>query len=298
MGNTLPAIQEETQPLQVVKATRKSIREKIKVLATTNVRALLAKKAQRFHPRFHLRLSLPTNNNSLQTMLNFLHKNRTRISSLKKISVFLDVREIIPLLLTTVAIRPLIKTLGQRLSRLRNLEAAEIGSSHLDVFCIEETLIESLTKMKKITSLSLGVPDNQKKINFIAKKLINLKRITRLTLNFSVQNANIKPILNNLKCFLNLKILQVSLASCAVNSEIISKLAETIKKMRKLEYLIIHLEDTTVQDADVELLYEEIEEHPRMEYFKIYMDGCKNLSWWLRTKIYAKENFGEPTNRC
>ena len=216
---------------------------------------------------------------------------------MKKVSVFLDVTEIIPLLLTNISIRPLIKTLGQRLSRLRNLEAAEIGSSHLDAFCIEETLIESLTKMKKITSLSLGIPDNQKKINFIAKKLINLKRITRLNVNFSVKNANIKPILNNLKCFLRLEVLTVTLTSCTVTEEIISKLAETIRKMRKLEYLIIHLEDTRVKDPEIMLLYDVIENHPYIEYFKIYLDGCPNLSWWLRARIYAKGNFGE-TKRC
>lgn len=205
----------------------------------------------------------------------------------------MDVREILPLLMTTVPIKKIVKSLGRKLSKLRNLEKAEIGSSNMNAFGIEETLIESLTKMKKITSLTLGIPDNQNKINFIAKKLMYLKAITRLNLNFSVANVNIKPILNSLRYCSRLEVLRVNLEDCIINSEVIIKLAEVIRKMKKLEFLIIHLENTSVEDAEIKLLYETIETHKNLYYFKIYVDGCTELSWWLRARIYAKENFSD-----
>ena len=282
------------KPLATALKPCRSIPAKLKKFAKVNITAL-AKRGLKLHPRFHLKISLPENQGTLQTIVNFLNTNRMRIVSLKKLSVFLGADQIVPLLMTKVSIRRLVKVLGQRLSRLRNLESAEIGSSHLNAFRIEETLIESLTKMKKISSLSLGVPDNQPKINFIARKLVNLKTLTRLNLNFYVANTNIKPILNSLKCCSRLQILTLNLEDCVINSEIIYKLAETLKMMKKLEYIIIHLQNTAVKDDEVKFLYETIESHKSVTYFKIYLDGCSELSWYLRAKIYAKENFN---NRC
>jgi len=272
----------------------RAIPSKIKNFAKVNIGAL-AKRGLKLHPRYHLKLAIQDNEGTLQTIVKFLNGNRMRIASLRKLSVRLGEKEILPLLMTPTPIRPLVKALGKRLSRLRNLESAEIGSSHLNAFCIEETLIEALTKMKKISSLSLGIPDNQKKINFIAKKLVHLKTITRLNLDFFVANNNLKPILNSLRWCSRLQVLRINLANCTVDASVILKIAEMLKTLRKLEYLIIHLDNTDVEDEEIKLLYETIEEHCRVGYFKIYLDGCTKLSWWLRAMIYTKENF---TDRC
>ena len=294
MKTALRPLATPLKPLATALNKSRSIPGKLKKLAKVNITAL-AKRGLKLHPRFHLKISLQDQQGTLETIVKFLNKNRMRIVSLKKLSVFLGADQIIPLLMTKVSIRPLVKVLGQRLSRLRNLESAEIGSSHLNAFSIEETLIESLTKMKKISSLSLGVPDNQIKINFIARKLVNLKTLTRLNLNFYVANNNIKPIFNSLKWCSRLQILTLNLQDCVISSEIVFKLAEILKIMRKLEYVIIHLQNTSVKDEEIKLLYETIEFHPKITYFKIYLDGCTELSWWLRAMIYAKENFN---NRC
>ena len=227
---------------------------------------------------------------TLQSLLKFMHRNRARMASLKKLSVFLNSADIIPLLMTTVSIRPMIKSLGHRLSRLRNLEAAEIGTSQMNAFSIEETLMESLAKMKKITSLTIGIPDNQNKINVIAKKLGHLKWIRKLNLNFYVENASIKPILNILKCCSRLQELTINLKDCIVNTEIIMKLSEVIKKMRKLACLVIHLENTLIEDAELKYLYDTIENESKVGSFKICTKGCPNLTWLTRAKIYARRN--------
>ena len=215
-----------------------------------------------------------------------------RIASLKKLTVVLDAQEIIPLLLTTVSIRPLIKTLGRRLSRLQNLEAAEIGSSQMNAFGIEETLIESVSKIKKITSLSLDIPDNQNKINIIAKKLANLKRITSLTLNFSVNTSNVRPVLNKIKMYSRLEVLKIDLSDCSFAPDLLSKLAEILKKIKKLEYFNLNLQRTAVKDDEIKLLYTTIEGLPRMEYFRFHVEGCSELSWWWRARLYAKKTLG------
>lgn len=229
---------------------------------------------------------------TLQMLLKFLHRNRMRIASLKKLSVVLDAQEIIPLLLTTVSIRPLIKTLGRRLSRLQNLEAAEIGSSHMNAFSIEETLLESVSKIKKITSLSLEIPDNQNKINVIAKKLVNFKRITRLTLHFSVKNSNIKPILNRIKLCSRLEVLKIDLSDCSLAPDLMCKLAEILKKMKKLEFFNLNLRRTAVKDDEMKLLYNTVESLPRIENFRFHVEGCSELSWLWKAKLYAKKTLG------
>jgi len=289
MGNSLPSIKEATSSSITTRSLR-SFPDKIKKFAKGNITALLAKKGWKLHPRFHLKLSFPSSQVNLQSLLKFMHKNRTRIASLKKLSVYLNATEVLPLLLTTVSIRPLVRSLGQRLSRLRNVESAEIGTSQLNALSIEETLIESITKMKKITALSLGIPDNQNKINVIAKKLVHLKRITKLNLDFFVEAANIKPIFNSLRCCSRLQELKINLKDCTVTPELIYKLGETLKKMKKLEHFILHIENTTVQDEEINYLYETIENNSRIGYFKIFVHGCPNLSWWMRAKIYAKKN--------
>lgn len=212
------------------------------------------------------------------------------MASLKKLSVFLNSADILPLLMTTVSIRPLIKSLGHRLSRLRNLEAAEIGPSQMNAFSIEETLMESFAKMKKITSLTIGIPDNQNKINVIAKKLGHLKWIKKLNLNFYVENASIKPVLNVLKSCARLQELTINLKECTVNTDIITKLGEVLRKMKKLANLVIHLENTQITDQDLKFLYDTIENESKVGSFKINTKGCPNLTWFTRAKIYARKN--------
>ncbi len=272
----------------------RSIPSRIKKFAKVNITAL-AKRGLKLHPRFHLKITLPSNEGNLETIVKFFNRNRMRIVSLKKLSLFLGAEEIIPLLLTNSSIRPLLKAIGQRLSRLSNLESAEIGSSNLNAFSIEEILIDSLTKMKKLKSLSLGVPDNQVKINFIAKKLVNMKTMTRLELNFFVANTNAKPIINNLKYCSRIQYLTVNLTDCSVNSDLVTKLGESIKYMKKLERVIIRLDRTEVQDEELKFLYETLESHKNISYFKVYMNECSEISFWLKARIYAKENFN---NRC
>jgi len=152
-------------------------------------------------------------------------------------------------------------------------------------------LLDSLSRLKKIKALSLEIPDQAVKINYMSKKLATFKGLTRLNLNFYVQNGQIKNIINAIKSCSRLKVLRLNLSNCSVTSEHIIKISETISKLRSLEYLIIHLDNTEISTQDVNYLQDKINKHHKLLYYKIYVFGCPKVSWMMRASQYAQENF-------
>jgi len=277
---------------------RRSLKEKEYTLDEEKSIKLFSKYGLKVKDRFRLIISSEKGNLALQKVLKFFNRNRLRMSSLKALTAKIDVRSVIPLLMTRVPIRSMIQKLGKKLRELRNLQQVQIGWSQVESLSIEETLIDSLSRLKKIRALSIELADDVNKINFISKKLATFKGLNRLELNFAIQRSNILPIFKSIKACSRLKILKIDLSDCKVSSDLLNRMSETIIKLRSLEYLLIDLNNTEVTTEDITVLKEKIAKHQKIQYFKVYIYGCPNVSMLMKLQLYMQENWNNMSKLC
>lgn len=213
-------------------------------------------------------------------------------------TAIIDRNWLMPFLFTKLSLKGFLKSVAKRLSGYKYLQYFQLRCTKVEGIDVTMHFLKSLSKLKKLRAISIDVTGILEKNSTIGKAIKCLKSLTRLDLNFLQKPVDIFETVQVIKYCSSLQVLRLNLSGCKFDTSALILLNDLPKSLKALQYLIINLNNTNISNEDLEFLIQALDKCPNLVYIKLYTEGCKNLSWYYKAKIYARERFDMFSKIC